>query len=299
MNNSSAQNSDLFEYSYSSQNTFHSCPRKLEFHKIYKAKRRNDSIPANAGKAVHAGFQEYLISRDENKALFAAYLAYGAFENPYYKINHDRSFSACIGTLLHLFENFPFEDYTLATINNRPAVEVGIRLILSESFHYIGFIDCIFYDEIQDRYIIVDIKTHRNHIADKLPLYQFDSQCIPYAYALAHMQEDFFTFDCMYISVFLDTIKPSMEIYEITRTIEDAEDWFTTLKLDMKEIQFFRESNYFPRHGNACMSFNSPCPHFDYCHVRNPEKLIQLVEKETEPRSLPEADITIDMSEGV
>ncbi len=64
---------EYLRVSYSSLNTAHSCWRRFEFHKLYPklAGGFDDFYAAEVGKALHAGFQDYLIHGDQNLAIWA------------------------------------------------------------------------------------------------------------------------------------------------------------------------------------------------------------------------------------
>ena len=61
------QPTDFLRVSYSSLNTFASCNRKFEFDKLYPRRERvlEDFYAADVGKALHAGYQDFLIKGDK------------------------------------------------------------------------------------------------------------------------------------------------------------------------------------------------------------------------------------------
>ena len=59
---------DKLVLSHSTRSSFRRCPRLLEFNKLFgDNKRDDDNFAAEVGKALHAGFQHYLIHKDEDK----------------------------------------------------------------------------------------------------------------------------------------------------------------------------------------------------------------------------------------
>lgn len=277
--------------SHSSRSSFRRCARLLEFGKLYgDSARREEMFAAECGKALHVGFQDYLIHKDENKALFAFLIAY-PHEMEFAEYAHAaRSLEACYVTLLELIRSPVLEQYELIHIKTRfddvrPAIEVPFAIQITNSpmpipVWFVGFIDAILYDRYNDRYLVCDIKTTRMNIKDYSVRYMFDEQTVPYGIVLEHiLGTKIDEFKVSYLSAYIDIIEPKVAMYPFTKTQDNIYDWHRGLCEDIGRISKYYKNQWFPRStdGMTCFSFNKPCFYADYCAFRDPEALIKMV----------------------
>ncbi len=272
--------------SHSSQATYRSCSRKLEFKKFRPQTARDESIDTGSGKSLHAGYQEYLISGDRDKAVWEMMLEYPIHlcSNP----TNVKSLEACYATLNCMLDTGSFREYGIADIKcldgvTRPAIEVPFQIdikdfSLSDERHipvtYVGFIDAILYDVILDEYLVVDIKTTRRYMDDMDAVYYYDEQCIPYAIVLERiLGHSLDNLTVKYMSVFLDIEKPKVSPYEYIKTKEDVEDWARGLLVDLQTIKMYYSMNWFKRNPNACAAFGRTCQFFKICNKRDDESI--------------------------
>jgi len=185
--------------SHSSRSLAHSCWRKFQFRKMFEHDAREESLAASRGNALHKGFQSYLMHKDEDRAIIEYMLGY-----PIHLCQDHLaadSLEAGFSTLMDMVNCAPLLNYELASVNCadgivRPAIEVpfeieieGFSISESEEFKvsYIGYIDAIFYDVVNDEYVVMDIKTtQRKYMKPDLE-YSFSEQCIPYGLVLEYM----------------------------------------------------------------------------------------------------------------
>jgi len=96
--------------SYSSLNTLEFCERKFEFSKLYPQRDRAfDSFAADVGKCLHAGYQDYLVHKNLDKALWEMSLQY-PYQLEWQQKNDFRSLEACVATLIAMTESDCFYD---------------------------------------------------------------------------------------------------------------------------------------------------------------------------------------------
>lgn len=214
--------------SYSSGNTFESCPRKFELDKLYvHPRQRDDAFAADVGTALHAGYQNYLVTRDRDAATWAFMEKY-PFKLEFMEQNDYRSCEASLATLEAMFDSTQMGDYVLAEIKRPltpeevmanseakaynmelpypgggvivPAIEVpfeirfeGITLPPTPKYPegcgvaFVGYMDAIMRSLLTDMYRTTDIKTHRDNIKDRTAKYKFDSQQVPYGIVVDHV----------------------------------------------------------------------------------------------------------------
>ena len=123
---------DYLRVSYSSMGTFSSCARKFEFDKIYPPRARDsrDMYAADVGKALHAGFQDWLINGDREEAIWQFMRAF-PWDGEAYQTNDYRSFEACLATLESMFDDAKEAGkLTLSTVHKAKGKEYPTVLIL-------------------------------------------------------------------------------------------------------------------------------------------------------------------------
>lgn len=289
--------------SYSSLNTFSGCPRKFEFSKLYPRRVFDgDMHAADVGSALHAGYQEYLVSRDEDKAIWALLCAY-PWDSEGNQHNDDRSHDAVITTLIHMMQAEDMNEWVVAEIVNHegnvvPAIEVpfeivleGITLADGRGVAVVGFIDAILRNMFTERFRTMDIKTHRSTLKDVDPKYRFDSQQVPYGIVLEHVLDRVIdSFEVLYYDTFVDLVEPRVQMLAYTKTKQDVNDWLVNTVIKCQQIQRFTEMDFFPRTDNGCLSYNRPCYYLDICESRSKPEIEQwlLMGDDAEVKTFPE-----------
>lgn len=293
---------DKLVISDSSRSSLHSCARKLEFAKFYQHSKREESIPADAGSALHAAFQNWLIYKDLDQAIFTLQMEYPIhlLSNPM----SDRSLEACYATLLAMTEA-NMGEYELAYIEHngvaKPAIEVPFEIRFTDfqlddsasgeatvPVSYIGFIDAVYHNNFDKSFIVCDIKTHRNKMPDLTANYKFQDQCLPYALILERaMNQPIDNLTVKYLSCYVDVFEPRIASYDFIKSKTDIDDWTRGIALDLQLLRLYYQTDWFPRNGKSCMSFNRTCSHFDYCTSRDHDVIEKMLafEKATQPES--------------
>ena len=219
---------EYLRMSYSSGNVFESCPRKFELDKLYDHGRaRDDAFAADVGTALHAGYQNYLVTQSEEKAIWA-FLEKYPFKLEFMEQNDFRSCEASLATLEEMMVSHSMGDYKIAEIKRPltlieksenhlryeqgnsllypeggmvvPAIEVpfeirfeGIQLPPTPKYpegcgvSFVGYMDAIMRNLLTDMYRTTDIKTHRDNINDRTAKYKFDTQQVPYGIVVDHI----------------------------------------------------------------------------------------------------------------
>jgi hypothetical protein len=285
------------QISDSSRSSLHSCARKLEFRKFYHHSRREESLPADAGSALHAAFQNWLIYKDLEQAVFTLQMTY-----PIHLLSNpmaDRSLEACYATLLAMTEA-NMGEYELAYIEHngilKPAIEVPFEIrftgfnLSGESadsadsaaaacpVSYIGFIDAVYHNNFDKSFIVCDIKTHRNKMSDLTALYKYQDQCLPYALILERaMNQPIDNLVVKYFSCYVDVFEPRVATYDFIKSKTDIDDWTRGIALDLQLLRLYYQTDWFPRNGKSCTNFNRVCSHFDYCSSRDHETIEKML----------------------
>lgn len=291
---------EYLRVSYSSLGTDDNCHRKFEFDKLYPKRLRTgeDFYAADVGKALHAGFQDYLIKGDKESAIWHMMKEF-PFVGEFNQTNDYRSFDAALATLEEMFENVKLQDYELAQIRRPntpaellsglsggvvvPAIEVpfeirfdGITLPDGRGIAFIGYIDAIMRHIYSQHFQTMDIKTSRVNIADATGKYRFDTQQVPYGIVVDHVaQGEVDSFQVLYLDCYVDLLAPAVKLYPFTKRREDLQEWHTNKILQFQAIQRFMAADYFPRTEHGCMFYNKPCRYLEPCQSRDRESLME------------------------
>ena len=298
--------------SYSSGNTLDSCPRKYEFSKFYEHANYQESLPGEVGHCLHEGYQHYMVHKNREQAIAAMMMRYPIHLNT--NPSDFRSIEACYATMNKMLDSGLFLHYEIAKIKCldgeiRPAIEVPFEITIKDyelplpdgrkiPVRYVGFIDMILYDVMNDEFIVVDIKTTREYLKDYADVYMFDDQCLPYSlvlerilgHELDHLKHE-------YMIAYVDIAKPFTRKLEYRKTKADVEDWARGFYLKLKQLEFYASTGWFPRKGKSCVNFKRVCGYKDLCGSRNYEALQKQILMGEKPavKEFPAPWISVDL----
>lgn len=279
--------------SHSSREMFRNCARKLEFRQFFGSPpHRQENYAGDCGNAMHRGVGKFLITRDENAAIFE-FLLHFPHELELLKPEYEkRSMEACLVSMLSVFNSHYLSPYDVAKIRVNVSgetreefcVEVPFAIEitgapLSIPVFFVGYLDCILYNQFKKQYIVVDLKTTRQKTDDAR--FQFDEQVIPYAIVLEHaLGQSIEELDISYFSVYVDLMEPKPEMISIKKTQQDVQDWHRGLCDDIKRLASYHENAWFPRatDGKSCVTWNRKCQFFEDCHERDPVVLARVIQ---------------------
>lgn len=282
--------------SHSTMQTLESCPRKFEFSKLYQNPKHEDSLATAFGTALHIGFQEYLTSGDYNRAVYRMMLAYPWEYGE--SAMKDRSAEGALALLDEMIKQFPSERYELAFINDSegnpvPCTEVPFRIKFREwpclwqrelgneldgkpkqiAISYVGYMDLVLHDKVEDKYIVVDIKTTSDRLEDLSPKYRFSDQTVPYGLVLNKLlgiSEN--ELEVGYYVAKPSITNPVVQFYRFYKSEDDLADWAQGMALALHQLDTMVKHRYFPRTRSGCSFFGRTCPYYDYCHDRDSKR---------------------------
>ena len=295
---------DVLQLSYSTRGAYRSCERKLEFYKFYKHSARSESLPGDAGNALHRSMYIYLTTGDLDKSVATLALEYPIqFQKSAFQY---RSLEACYSTLLAAIDAASQQllGYELAAIVHNgkelPAIEIPFQININNftlphkerskgiPVTFVGFIDLIFYNSVTDTYIVVDIKTTRDNMQDYTPKFYWDDQCLPYGLVLERiLKRPIVDFNIMYWVWYIDHLEPRAEIYPFMKTENHVQEWAQQLAVDLMSIRLYWDLGWFPRRGNACVAYNHVCSHYNYCESRDRKHIETMLEHTGEKDERP------------
>lgn len=304
---------DYLRVSYSSLNTFAECARKFEFRKLYpRSSHREEGFAAEVGKALHAGYQDYLSYRDSDRALWELLKAY-PYELEYMtEKSEDRSLEAAMSTLEAMIAYQPMDEWDLLNIRRPntsleisqgltegvvvPAIEVPFELRFTDvilpdgrGVAMTGYIDAAMQHRIRRTTASMDIKTHRRFGADAEGKYRYDSQQTPYSMVIEHIQGSVLEeLEIFYLDCFVDLAEPRIQLYPYKRDRIDLQEFLMTKVMQFQAIQRYMELDFFPRKDGGCMAWNKPCWYLEVCQTREREAAEHWILRGEEPTEEPE-----------
>lgn len=274
MNTCQRTGKPIVELSHSGLNTFASCPKKFAFRKMITTFKEDweDSDATAAGTAIHAGIQEYLISQDKQRALEAMALAHHIELKNTSKAS-EYSLEACTWTMLKFFESDKLSGYELATFVKDgvaiPAVEIAFLVEVEFPdlvFHLRGFMDLVLKSLYSDRFMVTDIKTTTTYGKALFEhKYRWDWQGTSYGIPLNALLGHTGEFDIAFLGVFLSDREPEFTMPTYHRSTRDVEAYQFYLLDKCAAIARYYRADHFPRHPQACTSYNKLCHHHAHC----------------------------------
>lgn len=275
--------------SHSMSGLLDSCARKWEFRNLYQHASFEEGFAAEVGKAMHASFQDWMLNRDEEHAIWILMETY-PWHLAILQKRNTRSCEVCYATLMKLIHMVRFDEYELVQIKcmdgeTRPGIEVPFRInitdfSLSDTKHipayYRGQVDFILYSRRENNYVVVDLKSTIYDLADYSPMYAYSDQCLPYGLVLERLLGHDLSggFAVQYIVAKLDLEDPKVLIYTFQKDRADIEDWARGLMVRLNLLKFYANMGWFPRNSHACISFKSKCRYFEPCQSRK-HKMVQ------------------------
>lgn len=263
-----------FRMSHSSNDLLKRCERKYQL-SCCMPQADEDRIGMYAdlpfGRAVGAGFQDYIKGGDLDHALFITFLEYTPLvEDPDTKQNRkflERSYMA-VESLAAKWDTLP---YDLLYINERPALELGFKIILNDYGDYFcGFMDVGVWNKSKDQAGVVEIKTTGMNRDELDPLYKYSPQALGYSImldtALAAEVNNFETIYCV-SHLHRGEIWPESKVLTYQKTRLDRLNWIMALMMDLERAIWCYENNFWPQRWQECLAYNRQCQYFETCNM--------------------------------
>lgn len=248
----------------------HNCERKFQLERLLVGSPEKQEYPATIlGKAFGSGVATYLLTQDQDKAIYAFYKAY------YPELEDEvRSLTIGINLLISTFTSLDnlLQDYEVAFLNGKPAEELSFSLDIDEKYYFVGYIDVVLRNKWNGKYAILENKTTGLNIYDLSPLYANSGQALGYSIALDTIAgEEMSEYEVIYIVGQLGTkanpYNNKIHTFTFPKNLADRLNWFIALQLDVNRINDMLAMNIFPMRGSSCLHFMRPCNQFGTCQL--------------------------------
>ena len=301
----------------SAERRFHVCQRRFEFAKLYGHARADSegTLATEVGHCLHRAYQDYLIHRDRDHALWVLQKEY-----PIHLMKSSaepRSLYAVYATFEQMLANSLDARYTLAYVNvngeQRPAVEVPCRIIFKDvsllrerhvPIYWDMFIDAILFDTLEQRFVVADVKSTQKVRYDYSQMFMRDPQCLPYAFIIEKvLGQPAVNLPVIYLVAFIDLVKPQALKYEFVKTANDIREWAMDKAMLIYNLKMMANMQFFPRRGKNCDDYRL-CQYSQICDTQSPDTIKQYlhsmfgpmdyVKKEKEFKPWFELELTIE-----
>lgn len=262
--------------SYSSLNDLHSCPRYLELRKMGPEGVKVSSPHFAFGSAVGDGAQELLSGGSLEKAWVKAFMAwdcdfYAAHEKGKKSIAHAldavKTFAAYSNIILQEWEIFTFEfKNSDGSVVIRRATELSAIVEFPDGFRYRIYIDVVLRHKKTGRLVVVELKTTGAKRIEQAT-YSNSNQALGYGVILDKIAPGLASYGVWYYVY--GTGAEDWEFFEFQKSRLAKANWIRTVLHDHGTLQRCIESSYFPKHGESCFNFFSPCTFYGSCDMSN------------------------------
>lgn len=247
--------------SYSSRLLINSCPRKFYLRKVANIQDSHDEDNPDLafGKALEAAVVEYLRSKDLKRASVAALQAWSIDLDLEWK---EKNF----WNVLLLTKKFPYDDFLNSKEFKLLDYQVGYKIDLGDGFADRGWIDAILYSEERNLYTILEVKTTGSRNINPLS-YKNSSQAEGYATVLDLILKKTGKGEANLNVIYLVAQVPQLElhVFPFPKGQHIKKEFLATLLLEKERVQRYKELEFWPRHGQSCMSYNRECTYANVC----------------------------------
>lgn len=253
--------------SYSMQEVLHACARKFQLLKLQADNEGEREFEANVdfafGHAVGAGVAVFDETKDLNKAVWAAFLAWNIdlFAESQKKANRPdpkKSFHHAIWAL-YVYSNFVEEDTDLADYEV-VKTEANIAVDLENGYFYVGHIDQLLKNKYTGKFRVKENKTTSYSTVDPA-MYANSDQALSYAVVVDSLGDA--EYEVLY-TVYSSTEQRWMQFLFVKSPLSKIE-WLQDQAITASTIDLYAEKNFFPKRGSSCLAFGRRCEHFETC----------------------------------
>lgn len=260
----------LLNHSYSSFQTKHSCPRKMQLDKLrgklkgVKENTDEEELTFDFGHLIGLGVQLQFQGLTK-KQIYWEMFKYFKSDLLYTDEKRNKSFFLAliaISKFISSRENGYLKDYELVSFKDKPAVELGFRISFPDGYKFRGFVDVVLQHIITKQIVVIEVKSTS---FDNLngANYINSSQAIGYSIVLDHIVPDISSYDVIYIVY--KTKKMEYQEFRFTKSPLQRASWIQDVIFDFEDITRYEKVGMYPMRGESCYSFFRDCKYLGVC----------------------------------
>lgn len=263
----------VISLSFSRMETLHSCPRKFMLRELHERAAESPSIHLAFGSAFGAGMAELWRTNNIERAAVVA-LSHWDYDDWDNKYARGKSFGECIRSLRLFHANILpqlAEEWELAYIDGKPAIELLFYIRISETYDYQGHIDVILKNKITNQLAVLECKTASKEQTSSN--WQNSEQALGYYYTLQWLAQKLglpAATEVIYLT--LEVGKWSdpesnwgFKIFPFMQNEYSEAEFLGGLFSAIHTLDFFIEHKFFPKRGKACNAYGRTCEFFGAC----------------------------------
>ena len=254
--------------SYSSLQTFHTCPRKYQLQKL-QADATEDSFDESVtflfGHIVGEGIQLVLQGLPEEKIIFKLFLAWklDLFAEDAKRMKSFWYAITAVQSFISLRNAGLLSGYELYYHNGIPAVEFSFKISLPEDFYYRGHVDAVLVHSETGEVLVLEVKTSSATTINPAA-YKNSAQAVGYSIVLDSLFPSLSSYKVCYLVYKTKSLEFEAP-FEFTKTHLQRALWLNELLLDTKTILMYEEAGTYPMRGENCLEFFRECKYFNIC----------------------------------
>ena len=273
-----------YRLSDSALKTLHVCERKFQLERILVGEKEKEHWPSTVlGTAWGIGVADYFAYQNQDKALFALWLAY------YPRLEDDVRTQEVAANML--IASFPIidnilQDWEVVSFQGKKALELSFRLNLDSSYYFVGYVDLVLQNKWNKKIAVTDVKTTAMNLLDLSPMYMNSPQGIGYSIVLDQIVgESLSEYDVFYFVGQMNSknpYNPTIKHYQFSKTLQDRLNWFIALGMDVNHLEEMASLSIYPQRGSNCMQYNKACKHFGVCGLQTLDRIADVEEDKNE-----------------
>lgn len=268
--------------SYSQLSLLHQCPRKFQLSK-YRAAESTGRLFSEPnlhfcfGHAVGAGAQNWLLTKDLNKAWLNAMLAWRADFDA--RLDRDKK---SLWEALIAVEKFAqweaMQEYEILHMpDGTPAIELSVSLHAKDGYKHYSHLDLGLRHTGTGRITIADIKTEGTREPEEAK-YGNSNQATGYSIILGAAFPSEVDYEVLYL-VYC-TLTREWHALPFKKNMLARAEVLKDILLDHSAITVYEQMEFYPKRGESCYAFRRRCEFYGECNLVPDERLPKLPEDE-------------------
>lgn len=280
---------NLKQLSHSSDQLLHRCPRQYELYKLSPATatqelrainqheelyyKDEDNPHLSFGSVVGIGTQHLLCGGSYNSAVMLMLQAWEGHIDDEAGQWDKKTFWHALFALdkFIAFKQIALSNFTIATFDGKPAIELGFVIHCGGGFTYRGFLDALLIDTLRKELVVYEGKTTKSTSLHQAA-YKNSGQALGYSLIIDAIiarlgLPEVGAFKVLY-SIY-KTKSYEWEKFDFPKTRTQRALWIRNILFNMQHIREYAEAQYFPMHGESCLAFFRPCNWFEICEMSN------------------------------
>lgn len=224
------------------------------------------------GDILGIGVQNFLIADDIDAAFWQMFINWGVVLDSEDGMEKKKSFWHAMQGIekFQLFRQTDLMNLELINLNGQPAIEVGFKIHFNAGYTYVGYIDAILWNNIQERLVPMENKSEGGYRSPHEARYKNQGQGIGYKLVVdaisrrldIQQSEDYDILYCVY-----NTTKEEWFRFDFTKSSKVLAKWIKTQLANQSSVTAMIQNNFFPMNGNSCFNFFRPCKYYGLCEA--------------------------------